>query len=275
MNQETRVAIATDTLEKFEKGYYTNSKEQKVVIADLQKLSVAGTRLFTPEALDELQENLPSDKGFATQFEVTNETTLDAVRRLSEQGASSIACLNFASAKNPGGGFLRGALAQEECIARASGLYPCLLEAPGYYDYHRMNRTFLYSDHMIYSPGVPVIKDEEGYLLNEVVCTTVITSAAVNAGEMQRHERCKLPLIASAMQQRINKVLALAMHHDHETLVLGAWGCGVFRNDPEMIAELFRVALAEKFKGQFRKIVFAVKTKEERMIEPFRKRFQH
>jgi uncharacterized protein (TIGR02452 family) len=60
------------------------------------------------------------------------------------------------------------------------------------------------------------------------------------------------------MEERVNRVLGVAALHGHEVLVLGAWGCGVFRNDPGMIAELFHQAIVGRFRGAFRRVVFAV-----------------
>ena len=91
-----------------------------------------------------------------TGLHVSHGTTLELARTLVEQ-YSALACLNFASAKNPGGGFLSGSQAQEESLARASGLYATLQTQPEYYDYHRQGSSSLYSDHMIFSPGVPVM----------------------------------------------------------------------------------------------------------------------
>lgn len=273
MNQQQRVAIANHTLEILEAGSYLNKAGNKVDLSIPLQFAVTNTKLFTPDELSLLAENIPAAR-IETQFEVMNETTCDAARRLVYEGETDPLSLNFASAKNPGGGFLGGALAQEECIARASGLYPCLQKAPEYYNYHRnKNTTLLYSDHMIYSPKVPLIKDEEGELLEEIVCTSVITSAAVNAGAVADNERSSLNMILPAMETRIDKLLALCLHYKHEVLILGAWGCGVFRNEPEEIARLFEEALAGKYKGQFRRVVFAVKTNKEAVIEPFRKRF--
>jgi uncharacterized protein (TIGR02452 family) len=268
MKQSTRIEIAKSTLEILKQGFYVNNKGIKVPVEQLQHNAVEKTRLYTP---DELTGFLSEPKqAYKTAFEVTNETTLDAARRLVAAGTQHVMCLNFASTKNPGGGFLGGALAQEECIARASGLYPCLLKADAYYQYHRKLDTCLYSDHMIYSPGVPVFKDEEGELLDEPVCVTIITSPAVNAGVVRRQEAGKADQIVPVMKRRIEKLLGLCLHYQHDTLVLGAWGCGVFQNEPEEIAQLFLEALSA---NQFRKIVFAVKTDKERIIEPFRERF--
>jgi uncharacterized protein (TIGR02452 family) len=73
------------------------------------------------------------------------------------------------------------------------------------------------------------------------------------------------------MEQRIAKVLAVAALHDHDTLVLGAWGCGVFRNDSREIAELFKQALSGGFHGVFSQVVFAILdwSNDARFIGPF------
>jgi uncharacterized protein (TIGR02452 family) len=273
MKQSRRIEIAKDTLEILEKGFYTNNKEEKVDISLIQKNAVDNTRLYKPDELDEMRAENKNANNFETRYEVTNETTLDAVRRLAGEGEENVMCLNFASAKNPGGGFLGGALAQEECIARASGLYPCLLQANEYYQYHRKLNSCLYSDHMIYSPQVPILKTEDGEVLDEVVCTTIITSPAVNAGVVRRNEGGSTDKIIPVMRKRIEKLLTLCLHYEHTTLVLGAWGCGVFQNDPEEIAELFKEALTGNLNNQFKRVVFAVKTDKESIIGPFRNRF--
>ena len=273
MKQSRRIEIAKDTLEILERGNYINSQGEQVDITTVQNNAVNNTRLFKPDELEEMRAKSERTNNFQTRYEVTNETTLDAVRRLSVEEEGNVMCLNFASAKNPGGGFLGGALAQEECIARATGLYPCLLQAKEYYEYHRKLNTCLYSDHMIYSPNVPILKDEGGNVLDKLVYTTIITSPAVNAGVIRRNETGNIEKIVPVMRKRIEKLLALCLFHQHTTLVLGAWGCGVFQNDPEEIAELFKEALTGPFANQFKRVVFAVKTDKESIIDPFKKRF--
>jgi uncharacterized protein (TIGR02452 family) len=73
----------------------------------------------------------------------------------------------------------------------------------------------------------------------------------------------------------VHRVLAVAAMHGHDTLVLGAWGCGAFGNDPEMVAELFREALAGDLRGQFGTATFAVLDEwpDRRNIGPFERRF--
>src|SRR5262245_26768185 len=201
MKQSTRIQVAKETLQALQRGFYVNPSGKKTDISAKQRNAVDSTRLFRPGELDDLLQTLRSANNYDTVYEVTNETSLDAARRLTKAKLESaeVACLNFASAKNPGGGFLGGALAQEECIARASGLYPCLLKAKEYYEYHRNQKTCLYSDHMIYSPAVPVIKDEDGNLLDEPVLVSFITSPAVNAGVIRRNEENNIGQIKPAM----------------------------------------------------------------------------
>jgi len=267
-------SIADDTLKSIEQGYYYNRNNEKIELAPLIEDAIDNTELYSPEQLQTLLSSTKNTGAGNTSYEVTNESTLDAARRLTAEGENDIMCLNFASAKNPGGGFLRGTVVQEECIARASGLYSTLLTAPEYYTYHRSQQNFLYSDYMIWSPRVPVFKDENGDVTDKVMCISVITSAAVNARELQKINEAKTDVIEAVMRTRIEKVLALSMAKKHRTLILGAWGCGVFGNDPELIATLFHEALTGKFANCFNRIVFAVLTNNEDMIDSFRKRFK-
>jgi uncharacterized protein (TIGR02452 family) len=214
---------------------------------------------------------VPGDR--PTRFEVKNESTLAAARRLVEAGQRP-AALNFASAKHPGGGFLGGARAQEESLARASALYATIQGNP-MYDFHKAQSDALYSDYAIYSPDVPVFRDDEGALLPKPYLCSFITCPAVNAKVALERDRGRRREIREAMDVRIRKVLAIAASHGHEALVLGAWGCGVFGNDSQEVAELFHSALTKQFAGVFGTVVFAVLdwSEERRFIGPFQKMF--
>jgi uncharacterized protein (TIGR02452 family) len=128
--------IAEDTLKILNEGFYLNEDHKRIEIKDVVNKAVVNTKLYTPEESERLLHEANLIKKFNTAYEVYNESTLDAARRVSKV-SKKILCLNFASAKNPGGGFLGGAVAQEESIARASALYPCLLNATEYYAYHK------------------------------------------------------------------------------------------------------------------------------------------
>ncbi|GAA4190950.1 TIGR02452 family protein [Streptosporangium oxazolinicum] len=198
--------------------------------------------------------------GHRTSFQVTAEGSLQAARRLHLAGAGRIAVLNFASARNPGGGYLGGAKAQEEDLCRNSLLYPCLLRAPDYYAAHRTSPDLLYSHRVIWSPDVPVHRGDDGRLLSEPYPVSFLTSPAPNAGEALRRDPGLRDLIRHVLHQRAERVLTVAAHHGARRLVLGAWGCGVFRNDPREVAEAFHTHLTAggAFAAVFERVVFAV-----------------
>lgn len=127
------------------------------------------------------------------------------------------------------------------------------------YDYNRGRRTCLYSHYMIHSPGVPVFRDSRDLLLEEPYTVSMITAPAVNAGVVRERDPQEAPLIAGVMLERIRYILAVAAEQGHRTIVLGAFGCGVFRNDPAEVAGFFRQVLAEEdYQALFDSIVFAV-----------------
>ncbi|MGG4478757.1 TIGR02452 family protein [Paenibacillus illinoisensis] len=273
-----RARIAQETLAILEEGQYINGYDRRVSIDEDLKRAIQGSVLYRPDELPALREQVRqlqgAPKSAAAKFEVTGETTLAAASRLVvDEGRTDVVCLNFASAKNPGGGFLGGSQAQEESLARASGLYPCISQMNEMYDHNRKLRTCLYSDYMIYSPSVPVIRDDEDRLLAQYYTTAFITAPAVNAGVVKEREQADDQQIESAMKERIRYILDVAAMNGHRTLVLGAYGCGVFRNDPMDVARYFHdVLVQEKFRQSFERIVFAVldRSAGQRIINAFR-----
>ncbi|MBB4806967.1 uncharacterized protein (TIGR02452 family) [Chryseobacterium defluvii] len=266
----TNKGMAKDTLEILAQKYYINTENTKVDLEKELETCKKETRLFISEELSELTDNEMSETRFETEIEVWNCSSLQAILRLAEEeDQEKIMCLNFASAKNPGGGFISGAEAQEESLARTSALYATQLEAESFYKTHRGMKSCFYTDSMIYSPKVPVFRKDKGELLTKPVFCNFITSAAVNAGVVKQQEPERVKEIFGAMDIRMDKMLALALNQGNETLILGAWGCGVFRNDPKEIAELFRKHLHGKYKNKFKRVVFAILTKKEEMLKLF------
>ena len=256
--------IARHTVEIGAAGRYTNSRSEKVAIRDLVEAAMDGTVGYPPDS--PLPTGAPSDR--KTVFEVVNDTTLAAARQL-VLGRFRPVALNFASAKHPGGGFLNGARAQEESLCRSSALYECI-NGNAMYRHHAARGGGFYTNYAIYSPAVPVFKDDEGERLDEPYLCGFVTAPAVNAGAIRDDER---RLVRGEMRDRVEKVLAIMAGHGHDAAVLGAWGCGVFKNDPEMIAELFAQALRGPFAGAFAKVVFAVLSSDGETIRPFEERF--
>ena len=246
-------------------GFYTNQRGHRVELAADIAEACRGTRSYDPgqtKTLFETEARLTADAPrHETEFEVTGETSTQAGERLVlDEREEHVAILNFASARNPGGGYLGGARAQEEDLCRSSALYTTLLKAPDYYEAHRQNRDTRYSHRVIYSPDVPVYRDHKMKLLDDPYSVDYLTSPAPNAGVLARHEPGSLREMPALVTERAGRVLAVAAHHGVETLVLGAWGCGVFRNDPATVATAFRTHLLDggAVEGRFPRVVFGV-----------------
>ncbi|MBV8251351.1 MAG: TIGR02452 family protein [Chitinophaga sp.] len=261
MKKSTRVTKAKETLEIMEHGYF-HANDKKIVIKDALTASLAGSRLYSPADLDMLMEQISAriaTENQETKIVVQNSTVLKAASSMVLQG-EKVGCLNFASAKNPGGGFLGGAVAQEESLALSSSLYGTLMANFEMYEYNRNRSTMLYSDYMIWSPDVVFFRNDDGDLLEQPYQLSVVTSPAVNVGAILNVRREELPYVEAVMLQRMDKVLALMYYAGMQHLLLGAWGCGVFRNDPRKVAQYFATYLAPggKYSRCFKSVVFAV-----------------
>jgi len=256
MNRDGFATIARETVKICETGRYTSPAGAQVDISNDVENAVRGTAIYSPANLPPVT---PQQTLADTKIEVANETTFRGLVRLAARGGQ-IGCLNFASAKNPGGGFLTGAQAQEEALARASALYPCLQAAPEYYEKNRANRSAVYLDLLIFSPLVPFFRSDAGTLLEKPVLASVITAPAPNRGAVVQNERQNLPLVETALRRRAEMVLHVAQARGVESLVLGAWGCGVFRNDPAQVASIFGKLIKPpgRFSGVFRDVLFSV-----------------
>ncbi|KOX30760.1 hypothetical protein ADK67_09800, partial [Saccharothrix sp. NRRL B-16348] len=134
--------------------------------------------------------------------------------------------------------------------------YPCLLAASDFYAHHRAHPELTYSDRVIYSPSVPVFRDDKGAFLPEPYRVSFLTAAAPNFGAILRSQPEHAAAVPVILQRRAARVLRVAAAHGHRRLVLGAWGCGVFGNDPAVVAAAFRASLRDN--RFFDDVVFAV-----------------
>lgn len=232
--------------------------------------SELGARLYHPGDLLEL----PASVGSAPVTTVSGSKTFESARRLLEEDSSRhVAVLNFASATNPGGGVVHGSSAQEESLCRCSTLYPTLDQQrfwEGYYNFHREKDDVRYSDACIYSPDVMVFKRDAEYpeLMpeGEWFKVDVITCAAPNlrrepshaynphAGTWRAVSTDELYRIHVSRGRRICEVAAA---NGADALVLGAFGCGAFRNDPKVVAAAYKEVL-DKMGSHFKRVEFAV-----------------
>ena len=240
-------ALGRSAVEATSVGYYLNRRGEKVDWSFEVHAACVGKRSIAPDA------PLPTAERIArreTRVQVANETTLQASRRLVECGLKPLA-LNFANGLHPGGGFLNGARAQEEVLCRSSALYSTLVDDP-MYEHHRRRQRPDSTDWTIYSPNVPVFRTDDGVELDRPWSLSFLTCAAPYAPAIGQPEAGDL------LQKRILRILAIARSYSYLALVLGAWGCGAFANDPHRTAVDFRKALEKDFSGVFSDIVFAI-----------------
>ena len=276
MKRTERQQVAQATVTILTTGEYTSMAGRVVTLKNELAQSVLGTELVRPAEWPGIADAATVRSPWVgdTLVEVTRETTLGACRRLVQGNSdTAILALNFASAKNPGGGFLNGSQAQEESLARASGLYPCLQAQPEYYVENRACESLLYTDHAIHSPAVPVFRDDAEQLLDAPFPVGFITIPAPNLGAMAQGSP-ERQLVPEMLARRAGHVVSLAVARGYRRLVLGAWGCGVFRNDPAVVADAFAAALAA-WAGRLEHVVFAVydNSPEALVYRAFERRF--
>lgn len=260
--------VAEETLAILDHGSYT-APSGRTVRLDLTRC-VHETRTWLPDELAALVVARQGRTGLApAALEVTPETTAAAARRLVAEGP--VLALNFASAVSVGGGFLRGARAQEEDLCRCSALHACLAPQRAYYAANRAAGSDLYTDRMIVSPDVPFFRDDRLALLEAPFEVSILTAPAPCARDLGDDERGQLPAV---FERRVGMVLALAAALGHRRLVLGAWGCGAFRNDAALVADVFARRLAEPGLACLERVVFAIfdKTPERRTLAAFQER---
>ncbi len=246
---------ATSVLQIIDAGRYSVDGRE-TAIADQQALAVENTRLYTPEELQQLPAVAPP---IAPDVRVVDGTTQQVAAELVRDAVHEhVGLLNFASARNPGGGFLHGAKAQEEDLCRCSGLYRCLLQCPEYYEANRRHQSLLYTDHAIFSPFVPFFKTEGiGELLARPFHVSVVTAPAPNSRPFLEANPGSADALESTFERRWRYVLRIARDQAVTHLLLGAWGCGAFGGNPAMAAETALRAIRGEG-GGFDEIVFAI-----------------
>jgi len=251
--------VAEETMAAVAAQKYKTPSGRTLSLDKLVQAAVRRSKLYKPD-YNPPEEDLGT-VNHAPSISVTHESTLEAAYRLEDERPC---VLNFASAKHPGGGFLRGSIAQEETIARASALYHTLVEHPEYYEENKRSQgdnIGLYKDYAIYSPDVPIFRNDRTEWLEEPYKTSVLTSPAPNRGAIADFYKDEIPneieeKIVKAFYRRMVQVLAIMSDNGHRTIVLGAWGCGIFGNNPYVVSKLFKKALEEV--PRFDKVVFAI-----------------
>ncbi|MBO4395943.1 MAG: TIGR02452 family protein [Eubacterium sp.] len=258
MGREENVQVFEDT-----KKMYLNINKLKNSIGE----SLSGQRIY-PET-ESVKK--PEKKDYDTRVVVTRSRSIEAA--MNYRG-KKVCVHNFASATNPGGGVERGSSAQEECLCRVSTLFPCLstqINFDGFYQPHRNMHNPVYNADCIFTPGVTVFKSDKAVpeLLpeNEWMQVDIITCAAPNlranpSNAMNPYAGNKPAKLSEQElldihKKRGRRILDIAAANGCEVVILGAFGCGAFRNDPKTVARAYREILND-YDGYFDTIEFAV-----------------
>ena len=205
------------------------------------------------------------------QIVVSKKRSFEAA---SQYKGKKICVHNFASASNPGGGVTRGANAQEECLCRCSSLYFCLNIREmwdGFYKPHRNSHNPIHNDDIIYTPDVTVFKtdtanpklmdEKDWYEVNVITCAAPNLrehpSNAYNSGDGDRAIEITDKELLALHEKRLRRILDVAVMEGNEAVILGAFGCGAFSNNPEVVARAAKNVISD-YRHAFKVIEFAV-----------------
>lgn len=260
MGRDENVIIFRNT----EKMCNENSRLKESIrkARDGQKLILAG------EPLSSFDRSRYTDRVSLT---VSKKRTLEAAAAYKNM---RVAVHNFASATNPGGGVTKGSTAQEECLCRCSALYEMLNTKEmwdGFYNPHRAASDPVHNDDIIYTPGVVVFKtdtaapvtmpESEWYEVDVITCAAPNLrdnpSNSYNQNDGMRKVKISDKELLEIHEKRLRRILDVALSNDDEVVILGAFGCGVFQNKPEIVARAAANAIGD-YLNAFRIIEFAV-----------------
>jgi uncharacterized protein (TIGR02452 family) len=244
------------------------SKPLANVYHDTKQHFLSMKSLKVPESIlydiDELQIDFDDIPIYDTICVVQNKDTLDMAMEFRNMGLNPLV-LNMASDYRPGGGVKSGKMAQEECLFRRTNAFMT----------HPEEWYPLGSNNIIYSPEVHIIKDHNYQMLNEANETAIsmIAVAAIRKPKLVNgiyHDDDR-----HLMTSKIEAIFKIALLHGHDSLILGALGCGAFHNPPKEVVEIFRI-MVNQYGKYFKQIGFAilcVKDSDNDNLEAFRKKF--
>lgn len=238
-------------------------------LSDATKVSVANQR-FIAEAEDIPTPELNIYRKKANVV-VSKKRTYEAAKAYK---GNHVAVHNFASATNPGGGVVNGAGAQEECLCRCSNLYFCL-NTPDmwgmFYTPHRAAHDPIHNDDIIYTPDIVVFKTDtdrpelmerdDWYIVDVITCAAPNLrekpSNRYNSGDGTRAVTLSNRELQVIHEKRLRRILDSAVMNHADTVILGAFGCGAFCNEPQVVATA-AANVVRDYMYAFKNIEFAV-----------------
>lgn len=251
MANTANVAKAQEIIEICNNKQYMSMLNGKPKLVKLSDIEAA--EYISSEDLDQIKFDV---KGSCGDIRITpNSAVSDLFTIRRTQPDAKIGILNFASSYHPGGGFITGAMAQEEALCHASTLYAQLNSCEKLYNENKKSNSDTYTDNMAVCK-TQFIRTDSGVLVPNPAEAIVITSAAVNNNKVRDKNSDRIKLV---MKQRMHKIIMLAIREKIKVLILGAFGCGVFRNDPYFIADTWKFELSQ-YGAYFDCVYFSILT---------------
>lgn len=254
---------------KYKRAYYDNALERA---AKAESHTHAVEMAYEEEIESATAKSIIYDTDFKCDIVCEKDMkisveALDSVSAIMKYaGKGRVAVLNFSSYKHPGGGFINGTKAQEECLCHESCLYNVLSRLPQFYKTNiKDTNKGLYLDRGIYTPGVVFMKDEQSVLCDVITCAAPNKAAAQTHGVTDEEN-------LNALCSRIRFLLDIAKENHVDTLILGAYGCGVFGQYPEEVSMVFKEFLSSTHKC-FDEVIFAIPQGRDGNLKAFKKMF--
>ena len=241
MYKEKLMYVVEENFKIAKDNFYISKEGNKVELDTKVKDMIDKTEVVSNEVTyvnnyKDIQNN------YVVRDNIINTGTIDAILKLRSEGVI---------------GYLMGSKAQEESLCRASMLYESLKKQNDFYEFNRENYTPLYNDRMLYVPDVPIIRNDNLELLNNYELASFIVSPAVNKRKAYAEGIRDEKLIVDIMGKRIEKIVKLAISKNPTALILGAFGCGVFGNDREVVYDIFEKYIRKLMPIEI-KVIFAV-----------------
>lgn len=242
-----RVRILRETMKAAEDGFYFVEDREVKLPASFEEIKEV--KLYTQEQILHLSESaIPEEKAEPARIVLRNQDTLEAAFELHQHRKPEekpVLVLNFANPHRPGGGIRAKPGTQEEHLCVKTTLL-CSLETEKAWPFYQKNLdcgTQAQTDTILYSPNIVVIRNPDLSLREDPFPIAIMTVSAPIATRMEQDE---LPELEKILRNRVYGMIRTAAEEGYTRLVLGAWGCGNFGNDPDLVARLFQQILREQ-----------------------------